>query len=504
MSSFTTLRSAAIRIVIVVHLVLVPAAAIGEDGTTLRLLHVNDLHGWLFPVAVDEAGRPAGGFVSLAAAVGRLRTDATLFVAAGDLMAGTNVSNLFHGRPVVAALNAMGLEATAVGNHEFDFGPGPLADRIDEASFPFLAANIAGPGAGHFTESIILRTGGLQVGLFGLTTMETPTVTHPRNVAGLTFTEPAGAARRIVAGMAGKADLIVCLSHLGMGGDIRLAGEVPGIDVIVGGHSHTRLAEPLQVGGTIIVQAFERGTSLGVLDLTVRDGDVAGFAGRLVTVDGSHGTDKKVSAIVEKFGRMADRILAGVVGTAPVRLEGGREMVRTGETNLGSLLGDVVREAAGADIAIVNGGSIRASIPAGPVTLAHLYNAFPFDSHVLSFNLTGREVRQALETGLSRLEERGGGFPHVAGLSYRFDPARPAGDRLVHVAVGGAPLKEGKSYVVATNDFLAAGGDGYGVFAGKTPVFADEGTFVREAVARYWRRHGDLPAVEPGRIVIGE
>lgn len=473
---------------------------VGGAEEILRILHINDLHGWVLPGPGDGGGPAEGGLARMAALLREERTERTLFLAAGDLMQGTNISNLFRGRPVIEALGAMGLDASAVGNHEFDYGLEAFRRLAGEASFPFLAANIEGEGASFILPSVTRDVGAVRVAIFGLTTEETPTETHPRNVRGLHFLSPGDMARRIVPELRRQADLVVCLSHLGLAGDKKLAGSVEGIDVIIGGHTHTKMGGPLQVGSTIIVQAFENGAFLGRLDLKVDDGQVTDYGGMLLPVDGSSGEDREIAALIERYRREAGSRMDEVVGRALVPFDGARTDVRSRETNLGSLVADVLREAAGADVAIINGGAIRAGIPAGPVTLAHLYQVLPFDGHALSFRLTGREVREALETGLRELDGQWGGFPQVSGLSFVYDPGADAGKRLREVLVGGASLQEGRIYTVATNDFLAAGGNGYRIFAGKEPLFNDSGRFLRDLLAESWRRRGKIAAGVEGRI----
>ncbi len=484
-------------------LALLLIAGSASAGSTLRILYVNDLHGWLLPWT-GERGREEGGVARIAALVKRLRRDGSLFVASGDLMQGTNLSNLFEGRPVIESLNLAGLQATAVGNHDFDYGLDALRARAGEADFPFLAANAGGAVTGFITDSAVVDAGDLRVGLFGLTAAETPLLTHPGNVAGVTFRPPREAAAAAVRRLEGSVDVIVCLSHLGLAADMELAAAVPGIDVIVGGHTHTLLERPVVAGGTVIVQASDRGAFVGLLDAVVEGGRVVSFEGRLLPVDGRAGEEERVASLIGRAAREAGRKLDEIVGVAAADLDGNRERVRTGATNLGSLVAEAVREAAGAETAIINGGSIRASIPAGRVSLAHLYNALPFDGHVVSFLLSGEEIVSALETGLSRLEAGGGGFPQVSGLSFTFDPGAGVGARIVEVRVGGEPLQPERVYSVATNDFLAAGGDGYQVFLGREPERVVTGRQVRDVVADYWRLRGRIPAPSAGNAGAGK
>jgi 2',3'-cyclic-nucleotide 2'-phosphodiesterase (5'-nucleotidase family) len=465
---------------------------------TLTILHVNDFHGALQPTRAAANLPEEGGAARLAALVKAERTPTTLFVAAGDLMQGTNLSNLFAGRPVIEALNLMGLDATAVGNHEFDNGQPALRERAAEARFPFLAANIAGDGP--WQPAKILKVGALRVALFGLTTEETPVATHPKNVKGLVFGDAVAAARRLVAELRPQADLIVALTHLGFEEDEKLAAAAPGIDVIVGGHTHTKVEQPAVVGTTLVLQAFERGVFLGRLDLEVSGGAVSSYRYRLLPVTAAGGEEPAVAALVAGYVKRLGEKMNEVVGTAAVDLDGGKEAMRTRETNLGDLVLDALRESAGADVALINGGTIRAGIPAGPVTIGTIYNVLPFDNWLISFAITGRELRAALETGLSRVEVGDGGFPQVSGMRYTFDAAAPAGSRVVAVSVGGAPLDETRTYVLATHDFLAAGGNGYTAFAGHEPVYNDSGRWLRDVLAEWWRRRGAVAYAVDGRI----
>jgi 5'-nucleotidase/UDP-sugar diphosphatase len=484
-------------LVLLLFFLLLPPAAAGKE---LSILHINDLHGWLLPHPYGGEGVQEGGAARLAALVRRETTARTLFLAAGDLMQGTNISNYFRGRPVIEALNDMGLDASAVGNHDFDYGLAVLEERAAEASFPFLAANVEGEDAAFLKPFTLVDRGGLRIALFGLTTERTPLETHPKNVRGLAFPSALEAARRLVPELERRADLVICLSHLGLEEDRRLAAEVEGIDIIIGGHSHTKMTGPLRVGSTVIVQAYERGAFLGRLDVTVEEGRVTAADGRLLPVDGTAGEDREVAALVEGYRVEAGRGMDLVLGRAAVPFDGDRSRLRSRETNLGDLVADVIREAAGAQIAILNGGAVRAGIPEGPVTLAHLYNVLPFDNHVLSFLLTGHEVREALETGLSRLAESGGGFPQVSGMSFAFDPGAPAGERLREVKVGAEALAGDRVYTVATNDFIAAGGDGYALFEGRDPVFIDSSRYLRELLADYWKERGEISMGVEGRI----
>jgi 2',3'-cyclic-nucleotide 2'-phosphodiesterase (5'-nucleotidase family) len=467
-------------------------------GERLTILHLNDFHGWLLPYSPKAGSPEVGGAARLAGLVASLRDDRTLFVAAGDLMQGTPISNLFGGAPVIEAFNAMGLNASAAGNHEFDNGQEVFRLRAVEARFPFLAANVR--GADWLKPSVVVTAGPLRVGLFGLVTPSTPVETHPRNVVGLEFADPVAAAREMVAHLEGRAELVVCLSHLGYDEDRKLAAAVPGIDVIVGGHSHARLEQPVTVGGTLIVQAFERGALLGRLDLEIDRGAAAATGYRLIPVDASAPADARVAALVEGYRLRLDARMSERVATADMPLEGAAADVRSRETNLGNLVADAMREAAGADAALTNAGGIRASIPAGEVTVGQVYAVLPFDNWTVSFRIPGRDLRAALETCLAKAGQGDGGFPQVSGMTVAYDASAPPQARVREVTVGGAPLDDERLYLVATNDFLAAGGNGLTAFAGREPILNDTGRLLRDLFVDYLRRKGSVGGAAEGRI----
>lgn len=483
----------------------------------LRLLYLNDLHGFVLPQKVPGGEGEEGGAAYLAYQADKLRREKpSLFLAAGDLVHGDNWANLFKGASVIALMNLMAFDAMVVGNHDFNYGQKVLERLIAQARFPILGANVTGvQGLKAF---VVKPVGNLKVAVIGVVTEDTPVTTHPRNVMGLTFTSPEETVRQWVAKLRPQADLLIVLSHQGYIRDRELAARVPGIDVIVGGHSHTKLEEPAVVSGVIIVQAFEHGRRLGVLDLTWRDGKIVAHDGRLLTIRPSPGqADQAVAALVARYQKRVEKVLGEPVGHAGVLLEGESDQVRSRETNLGNLVADVMRAQTKAEVALINGGSIRKSIPPGPIRRREVYAALPFDNYLVALRLTGRQLKEALEHGVSGLAEQAGRFPQVSGLSFTYDPKAPAGSRVREVLVGGRPLEEEREYLVATNDFLVAGGDGYRAFQEalggptgyeiqggtlKSPklVYNNPGRWIREDVIDYLKAHPHLAPRVEGRI----
>jgi 5'-nucleotidase / UDP-sugar diphosphatase len=484
----------------------------------IRILHMNDLHGFALadrPYKSDEA---QGGLAYLAARAEELRAEKpTLLLAAGDMIQGSNWANLFQGKPSIEVMNAMRFDAMAVGNHEFDFGQAILKERIGEAHFPVLGANV--PALSALKPYMIKKLNGLSIAVIGVVTSDTPITTHPGNVTGLQFLSPQDTVERYVRELKGESDIIVVLSHMGLSADSDLAKKVDGIDVIIGGHSHTRIDKPLLIGRTQIVQAFEHSKALGILDLTVENGSITRSSGRLESIKPTGKEDEAVAAIIAKYQQKMDMVMNDTVGESLADLDGTN--VRSQETNLGNLITDVMRKTSGADASIINGGSIRTSIRQGRIKVGDVYASIPFDNYIVAVKLTGQQIRDTLEHGVSGFEEREGRFPQVSGLAFTYERFAPRGSRVKEVFIGGNPLAADREYTVATNDFIAAGGDGYKAFGdavkssrnyaviggtmnGDKLVYSDSGRWLRDVVIDFIKARKEIAPKVEGRITEAE
>jgi len=486
------------------------------ERVEIRILHVNDFHGFAEPYKPLGSDEMLGGIAYLAGKADELRKEKpSLLFSAGDMIQGNNWANLSQGESVIELMNEMGFDAMVLGNHEFDFGQDVLRKRISEAKFPVLGANVE--GLGNLKPYIIKNLKGVKVGIIGVVTEDVPISTHPRNVAGLKFMSPIDTGEKYIAELKNKADLIIILSHIGYPVDRILAERVKGIDVIVGGHSHTKIEKPVKVGNTIIVQAWEHAKVLGVLDLTVEDGKIIGFEGRLEEIKPQIGKeDKAAFTIVEKYKQKVKAVLNERVGEAEVDVDG--ENVRRRETNLGNLIADIMRHASGADVTIINGGGIRTSIKKGEIRVKDVYSVSPFDNYIVAIKLTGKQIREALEHGVSAVEEEEGRFPQVSGLSFKYSPSNKRGSRVQEVLIAGKPIDPDQEYIVATNDFLAAGGDGYkafgeaiktskdfsiigGMMKGEKLAYSDSGRWLRDVVVDYLKEMRRIAPKVESRII---
>jgi len=474
----------------------------------LRILYVNDFHGFAGPIKQIGGQAPVGGVAYLAGAVDRARQQQpSVLLAAGDMIQGNAWANLFKGQSVIDVMNAMKFDAMVVGNHEFNFGPKVLQARIAQADFPILGANVEGLPA--IKPYIVKTLNTIKIGIIGVITQDY-VKTIPENAAGLKFTTPESALLKYLPELRRQADIIVVLSHCGYPVDRQLAEKVPGIDVIVGGHTHTKILHPEKVGHTIIVQAWEHAKALGILDLEVEGGKIVKFHGVLEQISPATALyNTQVQEILARYEGLADPPLRQAIGETRVDLDATR--VRIAETNLGNFIADVMRRTAKADAAIINGGSIKGSIAKGQIEMQDVYTALPYDIYLIALKLTGAQLQEALEHGVSRLGKPSHRFPQVAGLTFTYKPAAPVGSRVQDVTVGGRPLDLRKVYVVATIDYLAAGDDGYTVFADtlkeasllQNPlVYNDSGTWLRDRVIAAIKAQRVLDVKVDGRIKV--
>jgi 2',3'-cyclic-nucleotide 2'-phosphodiesterase (5'-nucleotidase family) len=483
------------------------------------LLHTNDLHGHLTGWVGwdgDLQGQAVGGVDRLASVVCTVRAaypGSVLLIDAGDLIGDTMIADLTRGKALIAALNHLDYDAMTVGNHEPDFGSGELRKRIAEAKFPVLAANLLErPGGSLLARPSVLRkVGGVAVGLLGLAYGKTACTTAPKNVEGLSFTDPTEAAKRHVSLLRREgADIVIALTHLGLGADIQLARDVEGIDVIVGGHSHNRMIEALRVGDTLIVQAGAHGSDLGRLDLTVERGKIVRHRRDLIPLN--HDcvpADPEAVRLVEKLLRPHRKALDERVGTAQgwlVRaqtLAGQEARRRDEESPIDSLFADILRTETKADVALLPGVGYGVAIPPGPVTAAQLRQMVPHDGKVVTMKLSGMAITAILEQAVENCYTadaavKVGGMIQVGGIEFDYDPNRTKGERVVRVVCAGKPLDPKAMVTVATNTMLARGGHNYREFLGGKNI--SEGRSQYEVIRDWFGKHSPVECPRPGRI----
>src|SRR6056297_3619135 len=486
----------------------IPGTEVVEEATTeevmISIVHTNDTH-----ARVVEDGYAGNiGLAKVATIIQNKKAENpnTLVLDAGDALHGQTIATLNEGESIINVFNVMGYDAMTAGNHDFNYGKERLLQLADMADFPILAANVYSDNYENFLpEYVIKEVGGVKVGIFGLATPETKYKSHPKNTEGLEFFDSVIIAKLMVAKLQDKADVIVALSHLGIDpssterSDL-VAEYVDGIDLIVDGHSHTVLEEGMMIGDTMIVQAGEYDKNVGHVDILVKDGKVSSITAKLINKEEGEAleADPDVVAIVEEIKEANDLITEEVVGNTEIKLEGAREFVRTGETNLGNLITDAMIDFTGADVVLTNGGGIRDSIQIGDITVGDVITVLPFGNYVVTIDVTGAELMEALQHGYSAYPESLGAFPHISGMNVVLDPSQEAGSKVVEVTVAGEELDMEAIYSLATNDFLAAGGDGYAMFGDNELSALYPG--LDEILIEYIKEYGTQGSPVEGRI----
>ncbi|MCX6356372.1 MAG: bifunctional UDP-sugar hydrolase/5'-nucleotidase [Candidatus Aureabacteria bacterium] len=472
------------------------------------ILHTNDVHGHIAVERVEGWRKRLGGAAVLAGCVRGVREEnrragiPTLLLDGGDIFVGTPEGSVSGGRAVTEVMNAVGYDAMAVGNHEFDMGIPTLEALAASARFPFLGANILNSATMRpppfLTPYLVKECGALKTGIIGIITDSTPEIVMPGRTEKVVFTKPERALQSCMVDLAGQgARFIVVLSHCGLEEDRRIAASVKGIGVIVGSHDHTLLTTPVRVRrtGTLILQAGGSGLYLGKLDARVdpADGRVRRYRYTVIPLEvGRCSPDPAVGAIVKGWTARTVEQFDRAVGAARTDLPIGED----GESALGDVIADSMCAGTGAAIAFHNSYGIRNPILKGTITYRDIYKVMPFENTLYTMTLNGAQIRKILEASLA------GQILHVAGVRVEYASRAPAGKRILAVTAAGKALDAAASYRVVTNSFLAQGGDGFTVFCEGREV-RNSGVLDRDAMADYIRAHSPLSAegFAPQRIV---
>ncbi|WP_299479271.1 bifunctional metallophosphatase/5'-nucleotidase [uncultured Roseibium sp.] len=507
---------------------------------SLSILHLNDLHSRIESInkydstcdAEDEAeGKCFGGIARIKTMIDQRRAELeadgrnVIVVDAGDQFQGSLFYTTYKGDAAAEFLNGIGIDAMAVGNHEFDDGPEALANFIGKTDFPIISGNIdvsADPALkGKVPGIVILEKGGEKVGIVSALAEDTSETSSPGD--SVRFIQAEDYLKGAVEGLeAAGVNKIIAVTHMGLSRDKEIAAAVPGIDVIVGGHSHTLLSntqegasDPYPVlvtnpeGKEVpIVQAYAYGKFLGELDVTWDDdGNLLKAEGEPILLDASVTPDEGYAARVAELAAPIEELKAKVIGSSEAAIDGDRGSCRAGECQMGNLVADAMLDRVkdqGVQIAIQNGGGLRSSIDGGEVTMGEVLTVLPFQNTLSTFQLKGADVIAALENGVSQVEEGAGRFPQVAGLKYSWTSKKDPGSRimLVEVMEDGAwvAIDPEKVYGVVSNNYMRGGGDGYKVFADNGMNAYDFGPGLEAVVADYLAEKGAYTPYTDGRV----
>jgi 5'-nucleotidase/UDP-sugar diphosphatase len=526
----------------------------GDDTSTdtssdlfrLTVLHTNDVHGRVGEfnthgstcTAEESAENECFGGVSRRATVIHQKREAnpnTILVDAGDEFQGTLWYTHYKGLAARTFMNMLGYDAMTLGNHEFDDGPEVLAGFIDGLEFPVVSSTIDVVDEPLLRDKIvkytILDVNGRMVGVVGCTTEDTNTISKPGPNTYFDEVEPSLA--ETVAELENlDVDIIVALSHCGLNRDKAIAATVDGIDIIVGGHTHSLLSNtdpeaegpyPVVVespsgNNVLVVTAKCWGQYLGTLDVSFDENGVpVEWTGEPVLLDSSVPEDPHVKAVVDEMNTEVEPLTHMVVGNTTVELSGDEGVTRHYESNLGDLICDAMlwdTRHSGIRITLFNGGGIRSGIGQGDITMAEVLEVLPFGDTLATCGLMGSDLRDTLEFGVSRAEdpmnEGTGRFLQVAGLKYTWDPSQPVGSRIVEVLVENedgtySPLEDETLYEVATSDYLRHGHDGFDILLTKAIDPYDFGRVISDVIIDYLGEYSPVAPHVEGRITrVGE
>jgi 5'-nucleotidase/UDP-sugar diphosphatase len=522
-----------------------PTGPQADRSYAITVLHTNDHHGRFWKNRDGEYGMAARKTLidairqEVAAAGGY-----SLLLDGGDVNTGVPESDLQDAVPDFKGMNLLGYDAMAVGNHEFDKPPAVLQMQRNLAAFPMLSANIYRHGERAFAPYKLFNLGGVRVAVVGLTTDDTQKLVHPDNIQGISWRSPIQEAAALVPALRAQADVVIAATHMGhyqngehgtqAPGDVEMARTVAGIDLVVGGHSQNAACmkaenvidtayvpgadcKPERQNGTWIVQAHEWGKYVGRADFVYRKGTFTLQRYTLIPVnlkkpvkDATGKTtllpyapevaeNPEMLALLKPYQDQGQQQLLVEVGSADARLEGDRSLVRQQPVALGVFIGRAMMDKTRADLAVLNAGGIRDSLPAGRLTYKDVLTVHPFGNTVCVVELSGQELLDYL-AAVSAMSPDSGGFAQFAGVELRLGAGT-----VKEARIGGQALQASKTYRMAINNFVAAGGDGYPKLTGHKG-FVDTGFVDADVLRGFIAAHSPIQAAAfaPGDAVLRE
>lgn len=478
----------------------------GRDNpsrTKLKILHDTHVHGRYGNPDEDENIENYFGLMDKLAS----ESEHTMRLGNGDDIASSALSTIFQGKHIVEAFDAGDLAHDTPGNHDFDFGPGVLKERISESEFQWVTANVENTQTGEvFGKEVgvkrfdIVEINNVKIGLTGMLTERAREVTNLGE--NNEVREPVEAIRDVMPEMrAAGADLIIVLSHVANEVAVKVAKNVGNLDVIIGDDAAEVLGAT-EIHDTVLAFVGDGYDHLGELTLDIRGKAVRGYDFTLHETSSAIDDldvepDEAVKEVADSYRAEVD---SEVIGTSEVQLNCVTEDLRTEETNMGNFVADTIRNDVDSDVVIQNGGGIRTDTlyPGGEITDLLIKQILPFNNNTVELEVTGDTLLSALENGVSEVDTLEGRFPQVSGMSFSWDPDQPAGDRVESVTIDGSELDEGASYTIGTNNFIASGGDGYDMLADATQV--ETGQNLADAVIERIERLTPISPEVEGRI----
>lgn len=496
-----------------------------KDLTIITTMSTSDIHGHMTPYTPSGSAIEVGGSARAAWLFqeAKNRNPNTLILDGGDSPYNTDLANISMGKASVDVMNAQGYDATVLGNHDFDYAFDNLLSLAQRADYAVLSANTYwkdGTYPEEFKPYIVKEVGGLKVAIVGLTDDNSKSTTHFSNTQDIDFHDQWEVGQEVIAQANAEADIVILLAHLHNSNN-DVPTQIEGIDMEIGGGNDT-FGRPLNIEGTVVVNPGGVGTCVNQTNLNVKDGELLGYTFNQIILSSDVPEVEEVNDIIAEYQAELDAQMEEVIGQCASDIAWSSPLVRTQESPLGNLAADALRDYCDADIAIQNGGGIRAGLTAGDVTVGDIFAMLPFDNKVTCIEVTGQTVWDALENGVSGYPETYGQFPQVSGIHYTFDGSKPAGERIVSVTLpDGTPLDMDGWYTLACNDFMCGGGDGYTMFNvlnpengdshnGKTAVQELPGCklvyrtndYYRTVISNYIKEQGSIAPELEGRITI--
>jgi 5'-nucleotidase len=510
---------------------------VAQADYTLHVIHINDLHSRIEPInrfdstcsAEDNAeGKCFGGVARVKTMIDQLRAELdgqnVIVLDAGDQYQGSLMYTTYKGDVEAEMMEKIGFDVMAVGNHEFDDGDEGLLKLIDNVSFPVISGNLdvsqSNILADKVQNHVVLEVGGEKIGIVSALAVDTVETSSPSDA--VIFQNEIDSISADVATLTAEGvTKIIALTHVGLPKDLEIAAAVPGLDAVVGGHSHTYLSasDPDRAGayptfasqedGTLVpvVQAYAYSKYVGHLELNFDDeGNLTYASGDTILLDASVEEDAEIVARVAELAGPIEEMKTRIVAEAAEAIEGSRDVCRAMECPMGNLVADAMLDRVkdqGVQIAIQNGGGLRSSIDAGEVTMGEVLSVLPFQNTLSTFEVTGAQILAALENGVSQVEEGAGRFPQVAGMSFTVDLTQAPGSRISNVMVGDAALDPEATYGAVSNNYVRNGGDGYRMFRDAMNAY-DYGPDLADVTAEYLAKVGPYQPFTDGRITVNK
>ncbi|MDR0987763.1 MAG: 5'-nucleotidase C-terminal domain-containing protein [Ruminococcus sp.] len=504
-------------VIVALAICLVPMPVFADYSDEIVIIHTNDVHGYFQGTDQNIGHDLIAGIVETVREV----NPATFLVSAGDMIQGAYFVNNNRGEAAMEIMDAAGYSVMTLGNHEFDYGTDRLLELRTMFDAPQFMTQVGFSGI-HWAAPITFEANGYTIAFFGITTPET--LYSSNGGRGLDFgtkdTITAYANDTAKSLKDDGADLVICISHLGVydegfGTIYELRDNTSGIDLFIDGHSHTPLEEITQEEGKpLIVSSGEYAQSFGAI-LFTPDGN-GGFiadaeeitpeeASKFQLSEGGKAKAAEVKAIIDKWAAVADEKGKEILTVNENEMKAERSVLRTSEAQIGDFIADAIKAVSGADVALMNGGSIRADLPTGDITIENVNSILPFLNFILMAEVDGKTLRETLEHSVSSYPEETGGFLQVSGVSFSFNPDAEPGSRISEITIGDTPLDDGTVYKVATNDWISGGGDKYTMlptaFDETLPLAHPEITSLTDALIWYIGTNPEIPTGE-GRITM--